>query len=95
MPAVLKCKAGALTGVPQLNFGIDSKMQAGHSDMQTRHSHVTIDVQECFVCIYKATDDLHTDLQATQCSNILLGDDAFTFETVSYTHLTLPTTPYV
>ena len=110
-PAVLKCKAGALTGVPQLHFGIDSKMQAGHSEMQTRHSQVRIDVQECFVCIskcpasisesiptwrsrfsfprpphlqrgmiYKATEDLHRDIQATQYSNILLGDDAFKFE---------------
>ena len=79
--------------------------------MQTRHSQVTIDVQECFVCIskcpasisesiptwrsrfsfprpphlqrgmiYKATEDLHRDIQATQYSNILLGDDAFKFE---------------
>ena len=110
--------------MPQLHFGIDSKLQAGHSEMQTRHSQVTIDVQECFVCIskcpasisesiptwrsrfsfprpphlqrgmiYKATEDLHRDIQATQCSNILLGDDAFKFEknTKTITSFRLPT----
>ena len=30
--------------------------------------------------IYKATEDLHRDVQETQYSNSLLGDDAFRFE---------------
>ena len=50
-------------------------------------------VLTCRLKRYKATEDLHRDIQVTQCSNILLGDDAFQFEknTKTITSFRLPT----